>query len=66
MKNQQKFRDTIHNRTYCFKDYPGILGDVHYDENGDIDRESFLVKIEGGKQVITGTLGPLHPEWFET
>ena len=63
--DQQKFRDTIHNRTYCFKDYPGILGDVHYDENGDIDRESFLVKIEGGKQVITGTLGPLHPEWFE-
>jgi branched-chain amino acid transport system substrate-binding protein len=62
--DQQKFRDTLHNRTLCVKNHPGVLADIHYDEKGDIDRESFLVKIQEGKQVITGTLGPLHPEWF--
>ena len=26
--------------------------------NGDLDRESFLVKVENGKQVVTATLPP--------
>jgi branched-chain amino acid transport system substrate-binding protein len=38
--------------------------DVHYDENGDLDRESFLIKVKNQKHVITGTLGPLNPDWF--
>jgi branched-chain amino acid transport system substrate-binding protein len=62
--DQQKFRDTLHNRTFCVKDHPGILADVHYDQKGDIDREGFLVKIQDGRQVIAGTFEPLHPEWF--
>ena len=62
--DQQKFRDYLHNRTLCVKNHPGILMDVYYDENGDIDRESFLVKIENRKHVITGILPPLNPEKF--
>ena len=62
--DQQKLRDYLHNRTICVKDHPGILMSVYYDENGDIDRESFLVKIENRKHVITGILPPLNPEKF--
>jgi branched-chain amino acid transport system substrate-binding protein len=63
--DQQKFRDYLHNRTLCVKDHPGLLMDIHYDENGDIDREGFLIKVENQKHVVIGTLGPLHPEWFD-
>jgi branched-chain amino acid transport system substrate-binding protein len=63
--DQQKFRDTLHNHTLCVKDHPGILMDIYYDENGDIDRESFLVEVQNQKHVITGTLPPLRPELFE-
>jgi branched-chain amino acid transport system substrate-binding protein len=37
---------------------PGVLLDVSFDSNGDLDRESFLVKVENGKQVVTTTLPP--------
>ncbi|MEJ7668687.1 MAG: ABC transporter substrate-binding protein [Casimicrobiaceae bacterium] len=40
------------------KDHPGVLLDVSFDQNGDLDRESFLVKVENGKQVVTSTLPP--------
>lgn len=41
------------------KDHPGILMDVSFDANGDLDRESFMTKVEGGKQVISGILPPV-------
>src|SRR4029078_6756087 len=31
--------------TILVKDYPGVLLDVTFDNNGDLDRESFLVKV---------------------
>ena len=40
------------------KDYPGVLLDVTFDANGDLDRESFLVKVVNGKQVVSETLPP--------
>jgi branched-chain amino acid transport system substrate-binding protein len=48
-------------RNSCFntKQNPGILMDVCFDANGDIDRESFLVEVKDGKQVVTATLPPL-------
>ena len=42
------------------KDEPGILIDSKFDANGDVDRESFLAEVKGGKQVITGTLPPIN------
>ena len=62
--DQQKLRDYLHNRTLCVRNHPEILLDVHYDEKGDIDRDSFLVKIENLKQIVETVLPPLHPEWF--
>jgi branched-chain amino acid transport system substrate-binding protein len=41
------------------KDSPGVLMDVSFDQHGDLDRESFLVKVENGKQVVVQTLPPL-------
>lgn len=42
------------------KDHPGILMDVSFDANGDLDRESFMTKVENGKQVISGVLPPVN------
>jgi len=41
------------------KDYPGLLIDTTFDQKGDIDRESYLVEVKDGKQVIIKTLPPL-------
>jgi branched-chain amino acid transport system substrate-binding protein len=41
------------------KDHPGILMDVAYDDKGDLDRESFMVKVAGGKQQVFAILPPL-------
>ncbi len=41
------------------RDHPGILMDVSFDQNGDLDRESYMTKVENGKQVISAILPPL-------
>ena len=40
---------------------PGILMNVAFDQNGDLDRESFLVEVKNGQQVVVATLPPLNP-----
>jgi branched-chain amino acid transport system substrate-binding protein len=40
-------------------DQPGILMDVEFDANGDLDRESFMTEVRNGKQEITGVLPAL-------
>ena len=40
-------------------DNPGILMDVEFDANGDLDRDSFLTEVKNGKQEVTATLPPL-------
>jgi branched-chain amino acid transport system substrate-binding protein len=40
-------------------DQPGILMDVEFDANGDLDRESFMTEVRNGKQEITGILPAL-------
>ncbi len=38
---------------------PGVLMDVSVDNNGDVDRESFLVEVKGGKQEVKEVLPAL-------
>ena len=38
---------------------PGVLMDVSIDNNGDVDRESFLVEVKGGKQEVKEVLPAL-------
>ncbi|MET0441453.1 MAG: ABC transporter substrate-binding protein [Casimicrobiaceae bacterium] len=54
----KEFAKALHGAKISAKDYPGALLDVTFDNNGDLDRESFLVKVENGKQVVTATLPP--------
>jgi len=49
---------SLHGAKISVKDSPGVLLDVTFDDNGDLDRESFLVKVVNGKQVVTDTLPP--------
>ena len=42
------------------KTNPGLLLDISYDENGDLDRESYLTTVVNGKQVVSEILPPVH------
>jgi len=35
-----------------------VLMDVSFDQNGDLDRESFMTKVVGGKQEVIAVLPP--------
>ncbi len=41
---------------------PGVLMNVGYDDKGDLDRESFLVEVKNGKQVVVAVLPPLNAD----
>lgn len=38
---------------------PGVIMDVAFDRNGDLDRESFIVEVKNGKQEVKDVLPPL-------
>jgi branched-chain amino acid transport system substrate-binding protein len=52
------FAAAMKNTSISAKDYPGVLFDVRYDDKGDLDRESFFVKVSGGKAEVAATLKP--------
>ena len=49
---------SLHGAKISAKDNPGVLLDVTFDANGDLDRESFLVKVVNGKGTVIETLPP--------
>jgi branched-chain amino acid transport system substrate-binding protein len=49
----------MHNTSYTTAQEPGLLLDLTWDDHGDIDRESFLVEIQGGKIVVKEVLPAL-------
>ncbi|TMH67433.1 MAG: amino acid ABC transporter substrate-binding protein [Betaproteobacteria bacterium] len=50
------FADAMHGIKLSVKEYPGILMDVSFDKNGDLDRESFMTKVVNGKQEVIAVL----------
>ena len=48
----------MHGASISVKDYPGVLFDVKYDDKGDLDRESFIVKVVNGKPQVVEILKP--------
>jgi len=54
------FINVAHGLTISPKDEPNILMEATWDKNGDIDRESFLGEVVGGKQKIVKTLPKLN------
>ena len=49
----------LHGMTIKAAEQPGVLMDVTFDDKGDIDRDSFLIEIKGGKPVVKEILPPL-------
>jgi branched-chain amino acid transport system substrate-binding protein len=54
--DQKAFAKAMHGMKLSAKDYPGVLLDVSFDDNGDLDRESFMTTVVNGKQQVTATL----------
>jgi branched-chain amino acid transport system substrate-binding protein len=54
------FAENLHGLTIRAANEPGILMDVTIDQNGDIDRQGFLVEIVDGKQVVKQVLPKLN------
>jgi len=52
------FAAAMHGAKFSVKDNPGVLLDVTFDNNGDLDRESFMTKVVNGKQQVIATLPP--------
>jgi branched-chain amino acid transport system substrate-binding protein len=52
------FANAMHGIKLSVKEYPGILMDVSFDNNGDLDRESFMTKVVNNKQVVVAVLPP--------
>ena len=54
--DSKAFAQAMHGISLSSKQYPGILLDVSFDANGDLDRESYMTKVVNGKQVVIETL----------
>ena len=48
--------EALHGAKISATQNPGVLMDVSFDKNGDLDRESFLIKVDGGRQIVVDTL----------
>lgn len=57
--DSKAFAAAMKGLSLAVKDHPGILLDVSFDANGDLDRESYMTKVENRKQVISGILPPV-------
>jgi branched-chain amino acid transport system substrate-binding protein len=56
--DSKAFARVMHGASISARDYPGVLFDVRYDEKGDLDRESFFVKVVDGRAQVIETLRP--------
>ena len=58
--DSKAFAAAMKNISLSAKDNPGLLLDISYDENGDLDRESYLTQVVNGKQVVSEILPPVN------
>jgi branched-chain amino acid transport system substrate-binding protein len=58
--DSKAFAAAMKNIKLSAKDNPGLLLDISYDENGDLDRESYLTTVVNGKQVVSEILPPVN------
>jgi branched-chain amino acid transport system substrate-binding protein len=57
--DQKAVADALHGLTVSAAKEPGVIMDVSFDANGDLDRENFLIEVKNGKQEVKETLPPL-------
>jgi branched-chain amino acid transport system substrate-binding protein len=58
--DSKAFAVAMKNISLSAKANPGLLLDLSYDENGDLDRESYLTTVVNGKQVVSEILPPVN------
>jgi branched-chain amino acid transport system substrate-binding protein len=58
--DSKAFAAAMKNISLSAKSNPGLLLDISYDENGDLDRESYLTTVVNGKQVVSEILPPVN------
>jgi branched-chain amino acid transport system substrate-binding protein len=58
--DSKAFAAAMKNISLSAKTHPGLLLDIAYDENGDLDRESYLTTVVNGKQVVSEILPPVN------
>jgi len=58
--DSKAFAAAMKNISLSAKTNPGLLLDISYDENGDLDRESYMTTVVNGKQVVSEILPPVH------
>jgi len=51
--------EALHGAKISAAQNPGVLMDLSFDAHGDLDRESFLVRVDQGKQQVIGSLPPM-------
>jgi branched-chain amino acid transport system substrate-binding protein len=56
--DQKALARQMHGLAISAQQYPGVLFDVRYDDKGDLDRESFIVKVVNGRSQVVETLKP--------
>ena len=57
--DREAFAQAMRNVRITVADAPGVLIDLSYDDKGDLDRDSFMVEVRGGRQVVVATLPPI-------
>jgi branched-chain amino acid transport system substrate-binding protein len=50
--------NSMHGAKISVSDNPGVLLDVTFDQNGDLDRAGFMTKVVDGKQQVIGLIPP--------
>ena len=56
--DRKAFAQAMKNVKLSAKQVPGLLMDLSYDDKGDIDRESYMVKVTSGRQEVANVLPP--------
>jgi branched-chain amino acid transport system substrate-binding protein len=56
--DKKAFAQAMHGASISASKHPGVLFDLRYDEKGDLDRESFIVKVTNGRTEVIETLKP--------
>ena len=51
MKSAVVDRASLKNYLYELKNYPGVTGQISFDQNGEAQKEIFLLKAENGRIV---------------
>jgi branched-chain amino acid transport system substrate-binding protein len=50
--DQAKLRDCLHNNLFLTAEEPGLLMDMYMANNGDADRQSFIVEVQNRQQKV--------------